>query len=190
MNLYPFQRRSRAARHARGGGRRDDRHRRPVDAARGREELRARRAVVEPGTTPACSPSCATRARLSPTTRRALAAEAFATTAAYEAAIANWFAGPRAVPGPADALVQEGARPRVRRESAPARRLLRRGGRARSTALDASSQLHGKAALATTTCSTSTRARLLLREFAVPACVIVKHANPCGVAVGATSRRR
>ena len=26
------------------------------------------------------------------------------------------------------------------------------------------------------------RARLLLREFALPACVIVKHANPCGVA--------
>ena len=29
-------------------------------------------------------------------------------------------------------------------------------------------------------------ARLLVREFALPACVIVKHANPCGVAVGAS----
>jgi len=29
-------------------------------------------------------------------------------------------------------------------------------------------------------------ARALLREFALPACVIVKHANPCGVAVAAT----
>src|SRR3954454_1463163 len=27
-------------------------------------------------------------------------------------------------------------------------------------------------------------ARLLVREFQVPACVIVKHNNPCGVAVG------
>src|SRR5207244_6516303 len=29
-------------------------------------------------------------------------------------------------------------------------------------------------------------ARLLLREFTLPTCVIVKHANPCGVAVAAT----
>jgi phosphoribosylaminoimidazolecarboxamide formyltransferase / IMP cyclohydrolase len=28
--------------------------------------------------------------------------------------------------------------------------------------------------------------RLLLREFAVPACVIVKHANPCGCALAST----
>jgi AICAR transformylase/IMP cyclohydrolase PurH len=26
---------------------------------------------------------------------------------------------------------------------------------------------------------------MLVREFALPACVIVKHANPCGVGVGA-----
>src|SRR5262249_17501257 len=29
-------------------------------------------------------------------------------------------------------------------------------------------------------------ARLLVREFTLPTCVIVKHANPCGVAVAAT----
>src|SRR5204863_8970847 len=29
-------------------------------------------------------------------------------------------------------------------------------------------------------------ARLILREFALPACAIVKHANPCGVAVAST----
>jgi phosphoribosylaminoimidazolecarboxamide formyltransferase/IMP cyclohydrolase len=29
-------------------------------------------------------------------------------------------------------------------------------------------------------------ARLLLREFTLPTCVIIKHANPCGVAVAAT----
>ena len=37
-----------------------------------------------------------------------------------------------------------------------------------------------------TTSTTSSAARALAREFALPACVIVKHANPCGVAVGAT----
>jgi phosphoribosylaminoimidazolecarboxamide formyltransferase/IMP cyclohydrolase len=30
------------------------------------------------------------------------------------------------------------------------------------------------------------RARAVLREFTLPACVVVKHANPCGVAVAAT----
>ena len=30
-------------------------------------------------------------------------------------------------------------------------------------------------------------ARLLAREFALPCCVIVKHANPCGIAIGATA---
>ncbi len=29
-----------------------------------------------------------------------------------------------------------------------------------------------------------------VKGFAAPACVIVKHANPCGVAVGATHSRR
>src|SRR4030095_1131518 len=29
-------------------------------------------------------------------------------------------------------------------------------------------------------------ARMTVREFTLPACVIVKHANPCGVAVGAS----
>ena len=33
-------------------------------------------------------------------------------------------------------------------------------------------------------------ARLLLGEFQVPACVIVKHNNPCGVAVGSDLARR
>ena len=37
-----------------------------------------------------------------------------------------------------------------------------------------------------TTCSTSTRARRLLDEFEEPACVIVKHNNPCGVAIAET----
>ena len=42
----------------------------------------------------------------------------------------------------------------------------------------------------TTTCSTSTRRARVVREFEVPACVIVKHNNPCGVAVGGGPRSR
>jgi phosphoribosylaminoimidazolecarboxamide formyltransferase / IMP cyclohydrolase len=46
-------------------------------------------------------------------------------------------------------------------------------------------QLHGKE-LSFNNLNDFSAARSLAREFALPACVIVKHANPCGVAVGAT----
>ena len=49
----------------------------------------------------------------------------------------------------------------------------------------ASEQLHGKA-LSFNNLNDLSAARMLVREFALPACVIVKHANPCGVAIGAT----
>src|SRR5207244_11936659 len=47
-------------------------------------------------------------------------------------------------------------------------------------------QLHGKE-LSFNNLNDFSAARSLAREFALPACVIVKHANPCGVAVGATA---
>jgi phosphoribosylaminoimidazolecarboxamide formyltransferase/IMP cyclohydrolase len=46
-------------------------------------------------------------------------------------------------------------------------------------------QLHGKE-LSFNNLNDLSGARMLAREFALPACVIVKHANPCGVGVGAT----
>ena len=47
-------------------------------------------------------------------------------------------------------------------------------------------QLHGKE-LSFNNLNDFSAARSLAREFALPACVIVKHANPCGVAVGASA---
>src|SRR5207244_10200795 len=47
-------------------------------------------------------------------------------------------------------------------------------------------QLHGKE-LSFNNLNDLSGARALAREFDLPACVIVKHANPCGVAVGATA---
>ena len=89
-----------AARRDRGGDRRDDRRRRPVDAARRGEELRPLRAVsAGPSSTTTCSTSCAS-GELSLDTRRRLAAEAFAHTAAYEAAIATWFDAREEFPDP------------------------------------------------------------------------------------------
>jgi phosphoribosylaminoimidazolecarboxamide formyltransferase/IMP cyclohydrolase len=114
-------------------------------------------------------------------TRRALAAEAFAVTAAYEAAIARWFADRDAFPElliPSFEKVMNlvyGENPHQRAafyaEAGARRHLLSRVG-----------QLHGKE-LSYNNLSDLSAARMLMLELTVPACVIVKHANPSGVAV-------
>ena len=123
---------------------------------------------------------------LSLDTRRRLAAEAFAHTAAYEAAIATWFNAREEFP---DSLVVSldkvldlayGENPHQR-----AAYYAERG--ARRHLLSRVEQLHGKE-LSFNNLNDFSAARSLAREFALPACVIVKHANPCGVAVGATAR--
>ena len=122
VNLYPFAERERDRR-------RDDRRRRPVDAARSGQELRARRGRLRPEQYASVLAELRARATLSLETRRALAAEAFATTAAYEAAIARLVrASGESFPGALTVSLREGRRSRVRREPAPARRVLRRAG--------------------------------------------------------------
>ena len=121
---------------------------------------------------------------LSLDTRRELAAEAFATTAAYEAAIATWFAERETFPETVVIALEKvldlsyGENPHQR-----AAYYAERG--ARTHLLARVEQLHGKA-LSFNNLNDLSAARLLAREFALPACVIVKHANPCGVAIGAT----
>ena len=121
--------------------------------------------------------------RISQQTRRRLAAEAFAATAAYEAAIAGWFTDVEALP---DRLILSltkeldlayGENPHQRAayyaESGARRHLLSRVERADEADRDLSyNNLNDLSA-----------GRLLLDEFALPACAIVKHANPCGVAI-------
>ncbi len=118
------------------------------------------------------------------TTRRALAAEAFATTAAYEAAIARWFADVDAFP---DTLVTSFHKVMDLRygENPHQRGAYYAEQGARVHLLSRIEQLHGKE-LSLINLLDLSAARLLLREFALPACVIVKHANPCGVAVAGT----
>ena len=118
---------------------------------------------------------------LSLETRRALATEAFATTAAYEAAIARWFSDVHTLPEiftPSFTKVTDlvyGENPHQRAayysEAGARRHLLSRVG-----------QLHGRD-LSYNNLADLSAARLLALEFTVPCCVIVKHANPCGVAV-------
>ena len=117
-------------------------------------------------------------------TRRELASEAFATTATYEAAISRWFSDVETFPETITLAFDKvldlsyGENPHQR-----AAYYADRG--TRSHLLSRVEQLHGKA-LSFNNLNDLSAARLVCREFTVPACVIVKHANPCGVALGAT----
>jgi phosphoribosylaminoimidazolecarboxamide formyltransferase/IMP cyclohydrolase len=121
---------------------------------------------------------------LSLDTRRALATEAFATTAAYEAAIARWFADVEAFP---ETLVTAFTKVTDLRygENPHQRGAYYAEQGARVHLLSRVEQMHGRE-LSLINLLDLSAARLMLREFALPACVIVKHANPCGVAVAAT----
>ena len=145
-------------------------------------------AHVAPVCRPECYPQILAELRehgaLSEETRRELAAEAFATTAAYEAAIATWFLGREAFPEhliPSFTKVADlayGENPHQR-----AAYYAEDGGRRHL--LSRVEQIHGRQ-LSFNNLNDLSAARRLLSEFELPACVIVKHANPCGVAVGAT----
>jgi phosphoribosylaminoimidazolecarboxamide formyltransferase/IMP cyclohydrolase len=121
------------------------------------------------------------RGELSLDTRRRLAAEAFAVTAEYEAAIAAWFSEPESFP---DSFL-----PVFRREldlsygeNPHQRAAYYAEVGARRHLLSRVEHLHGPEISFNNLYDLSS-ARLLAREFELPACVIVKHANPCGVAV-------
>ena len=126
--------------------------------------------------------------------RKKLAQRAFARTAAYDAAVSNWFAGE---------LAKEGDREPPRRRSFGG--LLRQGlrygenphqeaafyvdGSARP-GVATTKQLQGKE-LSYNNINDTDAAYELVAEFdpnAAPACAIIKHANPCGVALGQTLR--
>jgi phosphoribosylaminoimidazolecarboxamide formyltransferase/IMP cyclohydrolase len=121
-------------------------------------------------------------------TRRRLAATAFATTAAYEAAISGWFQ--RGVPLPEtlvpafDRVLELSYGENPHQEAA----YYAERGR-RTHLLSRVEQLRGKP-LSFNNLNDLSAARLLVREFDEPACVIVKHANPCGVAVAERSKMR
>jgi phosphoribosylaminoimidazolecarboxamide formyltransferase/IMP cyclohydrolase len=116
--------------------------------------------------------------------RRELAATAFAVSAAYEAAIASWFAGRQAFP-PVLTPVFEKQRDLSYGENPHQGAAFYAERGARTHLLARVEQLHGKE-LSFNNLNDLNGARLLAREFTLPACVIVKHANPCGVAVAAT----
>jgi phosphoribosylaminoimidazolecarboxamide formyltransferase / IMP cyclohydrolase len=117
--------------------------------------------------------------------RRQLAAKAFARTAAYDAAIARWFAGelgePREERLPEQLTVTAIRRQRLRYGENPHQKAAfyvtdpTRG-------IGAADQIQGKE-LSYNNLADADAALALVGEFSQPAVAIVKHANPCGVAI-------
>ncbi len=117
--------------------------------------------------------------------RKALAAKAYRRTGAYDAAIGQWFAG-ELDDGFPERLVFAGERAQILRygENPHQTAAFYRDGSARPGVATAT-QLQGKE-LSFNNLNDTDAAYELVAEFDAAACAIVKHANPCGVAVGDT----
>jgi phosphoribosylaminoimidazolecarboxamide formyltransferase/IMP cyclohydrolase len=124
------------------------------------------------------------RGAVSPETRRALAAEAFATSAAYEAAIATWFARDERFPEQLTLSFRKVSDLPYGENPHQAAALYWEVG-ARKHLLSRVEQLGGKE-LSYNNLADLEGARRVARELTEPAVVIVKHGNPCGVAVATT----
>ena len=118
--------------------------------------------------------------------RKKLAAKAFARTASYDAAISNWFNRTNAITAPTYFAIGGRLRQSLRYGENPHQvASVYNTGDKRSGIVDAK-QIQGKE-LSYNNFNDADAALECLREFPshVPTCVIVKHANPCGVATGA-----
>ena len=119
-------------------------------------------------------------------TRQRLAAKAYAHTAQYDGAIAQWMAQETAenAPFPASMTLNLSSGEVLRYgENSHQQAVFYRDGSLGSHVASAK-QLQGKA-LSFNNIADTDAALECVREFETPACVIVKHANPCGVSVGA-----
>jgi phosphoribosylaminoimidazolecarboxamide formyltransferase / IMP cyclohydrolase len=117
-------------------------------------------------------------------TRRRLAREAFETSAVYEATIANWFGDTEPFPEQLTVALRKVTDLAYGENPHQAGAYYREVG-ARRHLLSQVEQIGGKG-LSYNNLVDLEGARRVLREFVMPAVVIVKHANPCGVAVAAT----
>jgi phosphoribosylaminoimidazolecarboxamide formyltransferase/IMP cyclohydrolase len=124
---------------------------------------------------------------LSPGTREWLAAEAFAYTARYDTAIARWFQEKREDFPSLFVRAFEKVLELPYGENPHQRAAYYEQVGARTHVLSMISQLGGKE-ISFNNLLDLDSGRLLLAEFQIPACVIIKHNTPCGVACGATAR--
>lgn len=120
---------------------------------------------------------------LSDDTRRRLAQDAFARSAAYDAAVATWLSDDEPLPNRITvSLVKESP---LRYGENPHQDAARYGIDGATTWWSAVEQLHGKE-MSYLNVLDAQAAADLVTCFEEPAAVIVKHANPCGVAMGSS----
>ena len=120
--------------------------------------------------------------------RKKLAAKAYARTAVYDAAIANWFAEQLADPAPAYRAVGGQLAEPLRYGENPHQSAAFYRTPERRAGVATARQLQGKQ-LSYNNINDTDAAYECVAEFdpkRTAACVIVKHANPCGVAEGAS----
>ena len=119
-------------------------------------------------------------------TRESLAAEAFAYTARYDTAVARWFAEKSEDFPPLHVRAYEKVADLPYGENPHQRAAYYAQVGARAHVLSGIQQHHGKQ-LSFNNIVDLDSARAIVRDFDEPACVIIKHNNPCGAAVGATA---
>ncbi|WP_192459365.1 bifunctional phosphoribosylaminoimidazolecarboxamide formyltransferase/IMP cyclohydrolase [Musicola keenii] len=129
-------------------------------------------------------------------TRFNLAIKAFEHTAAYDSMIANYF-GSKVPPYHGDTTQPSGRFPRTLNLNFIKKQDMRYGENshqqaafyieeALAEASVATANQHQGKALSYNNIADTDAALECVKEFAEPACVIVKHANPCGVAIGSS----
>jgi phosphoribosylaminoimidazolecarboxamide formyltransferase/IMP cyclohydrolase len=123
--------------------------------------------------------------RVSLQTRESLAAEAFSYTARYDTAIARWFAEKQEDFPPLLMHAYEKVADLAYGENPHQRAAYYSQVGSRMHVLSMVRQLNGKD-LSFNNVLDLNAGRLLVEEFELPACVIIKHNNPCGVAVGSS----
>lgn len=120
---------------------------------------------------------------LSDDTRRRLAQDAFARTAAYDAAIATWLSNDDPLPG--RIILSLTKETPLRYGENPHQGAARYAVDGSTSWWSSVKQLNGKEMSYLNVLDAQAAAELAYR-FDEPAAVIIKHANPCGVAVGTT----
>jgi len=119
--------------------------------------------------------------------RRALARKAYALTSAYDAAVAEWMAREAGVLFPETIVIAGRLAQQLRYGENPHQAAAFYLTGSERLGVATAQQLQGKE-LSYNNYSDADAAFELVAEFAPPAVAVVKHANPCGVAIGETLR--
>ena len=118
-----------------------------------------------------------------PEFRKKLAAKAYRRTGAYDAAIGSWFADVQEISFPERLVIAGSLKQEMRYGENPHQTAaFYTGGESRAGVATAD-QLQGKE-LSFNNLNDTDAAFELVAEFEDTACAIIKHANPCGVAIG------